>query len=175
MTGLKVLYVHGANQGGQQDVIRELNDALVRGFRKAESPLTPTDLELSVGYYKNFLDGLKSNNAEPGETLLPVAPGGLREVIDCPCCTKGFGYTVYGAALNALPVSKHVMERVIGLLVPEVRLYVKHEPLREAILTHITEQIDGIQPDVVVGHSLGSVVALDALARARVAAHPRLM
>ncbi|MGW6376146.1 hypothetical protein ACWFRB_08795 [Rhodococcus sp. NPDC055112] len=74
---------------------------------------------------------------------------------------SGMGaHLVPEAPLNAL--QGFAVERISAYDLTQVRRYVRNEPLRGAVLRHILDQDFGDEI-VLIGHSLGSVIAIDLL------------
>lgn len=84
---------------------------------------------------------------------------------DCPCCAKRKFYRSYSDFFRWAPGLLRFVERqYVGLLHPDVVRFVGDPELRAAVRQQLREDLDQVKPHVVLGHSLGAVVAIEALA-----------
>ncbi len=83
-----------------------------------------------------------------------------------PVREEGFGLPKFlGPALDWLASHSSLDERIIRAHLSDVAYYLADETCRKAVLDIVREAVDGVTgPVVVVGHSLGSVVAYDFVA-----------
>ena len=92
----------------------------------------------------------------------PSCPGPAN---DCPCCAKGKLYRLYSGLFRGAPELLRFVERqYVGLLHPDVVRFAGDPELRAVVRQQLRGDLDQMNPDIVVAHSLGSVVAIEALA-----------
>ncbi len=87
----------------------------------------------------------------------------MREGWQPPVVEEGFGLPKFlGPALDWLADHSKIDERVIRAHLSDVAYYLADDGCRKAVLDIVREAVDGVTgPTVVIGHSLGSVVAYD--------------
>lgn len=112
------------------------------------------------------------------EQLLGAAPTGVSlmapigrystepgAATECPCCTKRAIYRWSSLLLRRAPNLLRFAERqYVGLIHSDVVRFAGDPELRARVRKRVSEDLDQGTPHVVIGHSLGSVVAIEALA-----------
>lgn len=115
---------------------------------------------------------------EPLEALEGLAPGPRWQEqprYRCTCCpTEGRARTnarEHSGVLTRGGMSWPVMQRTH----PEVCRYLDRMPIRQSVIASVAAQLRTKRPRVLVAHSLGSVVAVDVLARLGDESQPELL
>gem|GEM_PF-1047302 len=99
-----------------------------------------------------------------------VAPIGQKtsdpgSATDCPCCAKAKFYRWYSDLFRWAPDLLRFAERqYVGLLHPDVVRLAGDPELRAVVRQGVREDLEQVKPHIVVAHSLGAVVAIEALA-----------
>lgn len=189
---MRILMVHGIAQGGRdkEELTRTWIDTLKEGFGKARRPW-PANLTFDFPYYGDTLDAFVAQAALPTPAdVVTKGPGQnqdfekfMQSALDQmqasggisdadvrdqlpPSASQEKGIQNWGwvQALarvidNRLtPASSFTIE----LFLREVFLYIARRKVTEAIDALVAEKITA-EPTVVIGHSLGSVVAYNVL------------
>ncbi|WP_032388535.1 membrane protein [Rhodococcoides fascians] len=176
---MKVVFIHGLGDGDPEGAWLE---GLNRGLVQAGHPPIDTR-DVVAPRYPSLLSTLNISAKLPPVTYKPkddasdrVAferrqakvqrflghqPGvnvfGFHRVPDAPVAF------LQGAAINALPLKD----------LPHVKRYMQEEGLRGAILRHILDHLPTSGDILLIGHSLGSVVAIDLLDNLHAGLHVR--
>jgi hypothetical protein len=156
----------------------------VPGSRTREVVETTTwrssDADVSVGLRRSLpgdvLKKLDVESSTHGELLVaatvatPTAPMGRNTsepgpAITCECCAMGDGHLWYVKHFGRyLTTMRYAEELYVGLVHPDVVRFTGDPQIREDVRERVCEDVDRVNPHIVVGHSLGSVVAIEALA-----------
>jgi len=165
---MKVVFLHGINDtdldGGW---ITGLNRGLVQaGFEpiNAEDTISPK--------YEDLLGGAETEREWPQETYTVSDERGARRDFERRqarvqrILSRNPGVRTHG--FNQVPGQVLKTGQKVGIkLVPvfrQVRNYVESRKLRGAVMSRILEDLRGLRGNVVlIGHSLGSVIAIDLL------------
>jgi hypothetical protein len=188
---MKLVFVHGRDQKGQDPKRLEAvwMGALERGW-KAQGLKTPAGLKVAFPFYGDELDRFVREAGAPlaDEAVERGEPGNdeysrfQREFLEQVKANARIsdaqveaeyapGVRERGASewewVQALlrALDRNVPElgsAVIERMTRDVFLYLKRQPVRKAINKIVADRLDEA-PTVVVGHSLGSIVAYDAL------------
>jgi hypothetical protein len=151
------------------------------GDRDSETTSTWQGSDFGVGLRRGLPAGLLARldvESSSPERLLEAAPRGATRVApmgqnpsepglatDCPCCAKGKFYRSYSHLFRWAPDLLRFVERqYVGLLHPDVIRFAQDPDLRAAVGQGVREDLDQVSPHIVVAHSLGAVVAIEALA-----------
>jgi hypothetical protein len=197
---MKLLFVHGRDQQGKNpaDLKAEWLDALELGLSKTGRSLPPgTTVEMP--FYGDELAAIvrrlnaplarnvNSKGASPdpddlrGEIILEIAArkgvtdGDVRrELGDVPAEKGPQNWEWVQAALRALDRVPGVNSGFIDLVTRDVYVYLEYNAARRKVDEIVCAKIDQ-HPLVVVGHSLGSVVAYNVLSRLNTPRIPRLV
>ncbi|WP_407917715.1 hypothetical protein [Kitasatospora sp. NE20-6] len=157
---------------------------LARGLQAAQLPHTPLPA-LAMAYYADLLtdgaelqsageDGLEglsdSELAQAWQWLLAAGAPGLQESQAgwLSPVRQGLGWLVrqHGGDLRTSRAREEAMvrlERLVCALIREVDAYTSRPQVRKAVRERVREAIRAHRPQVVVAHSLGSVVAWETL------------
>lgn len=188
---MRLLLVHGRSQGGKDPIKlkAEWLDALAKGSMKAGLTL-PENIEIDFPFYGDKLDEFVRAFELPADPA--IVPKGSpafddfaafrAEVADEMRMRAGITEAEVSAEVGPLPAEKGVqnwawVQAIVRLLdrnlsgvsqttvevfLRDVYLYVKRPPVRKAIDAIVSAML---KPDtaVVIGHSLGSVVAYNVL------------
>jgi len=106
----------------------------------------------------------------PSVVNLTCYPGQRRSdpgaATDCTCCVTGAGYRRSVAIIHCLPydLRRFVEEKVVRLMYPDVVRFAGDPQLRAVVRQRVREDLNRVKPDIVIAHSLGSAVAIEALA-----------
>ena len=160
---LKVLVVAG--RGWRTHEKPELG--FLDGLDRVLPPEHRSALQIRAAEHHERFDGDERCPAWP-EVAFPMVQVGSA-FTRCPCCPNGPEYVHYARWLRSWGYRDRSFRRWCdGLLGPEdVRTYLTSPTAREAVVAGVADSIVSWQPDVVIGHSLGAVVAVEALARSR--------
>ena len=166
---MKVVYLHGVGDGSPD---LEWLEGLNRGLTRIDSPLISPD-DVIAPRYASLLntDGIKSKH--PGVTYkvkndhderraFERRQARVQRMLRRSSDVRAFG-------LNSVP--DVVMESVqtVGInmtpvtVLKQVRRYLSDEGLRGAVLGNILDDLPSSGEIVLIGHSLGSVIAIDLL------------
>ena len=160
---LKVLVVAGRTVRTRQKPKREfvlgLDRALPRAHRAA--------LKVRASRHHELFDG-----DTPWPTWSRVADPVVREGTDhrrCRCCPNGPEFDDFVEDQVSQGYGDATWRRWCDGLWgrQDVRTYLTLSRTREAVIANVAGTVVSWQPDVVIGHSLGAVVAVEALARSR--------
>ncbi|MFI0714958.1 hypothetical protein ACH4SK_30895 [Streptomyces inhibens] len=166
---------------GEDTLLKDWYPALCDGIRRAGGPL-PSAAEVAVGFYGDLfrLSGRALTVGEPRYTAADVEEGFEQDLLmawwesaaraESSVAPPGAGTLVrtpraVQTALRALSGSRFFSRLAMRALVSDlkqVRLYLMDQHVRESARTRVAALIDD-DTRVVVGHSLGSVVAYEAL------------
>ncbi|MFZ6182395.1 alpha/beta hydrolase [Nannocystis pusilla] len=190
---VQLMFVHGRSQGGEDSIKlkRKWVEALYLGFAAAglSSPIADTDIRFP--YYGDTLDDLLAGADEVAQVVLrgPATDAGeqafafdvLREVqakvevSDAQVRAEGDEAMVERGVLNSVwvlqllrAIDRHVPGASalgIALATSDVYHYLENSGARDTIEEGIRRAISPGVPTVVIGHSLGSVVAYNMLRR----------
>lgn len=171
--GVSVLYLHGVGQGvTSDDWYRALADAL--GQHGIQMPsidsrrtLRPSYIDLlqGIGLPKDGVKEPKPTGREPGvraEKLTRRADYARRQahaIADLPGVVTSSGFGSIGRVMGAVDPSKIPLPFDL----PDAKRYLRSEKLRWSILHKVIDAIGTRRDLVVIGHSLGSLVAIDLL------------
>jgi len=153
------------------------------GDRDSLTNSTWQDSDVGVGLRRGLPVGLLSRLVVEGSTherLLRAAPAGPtiagavgRSRVEpcpgpstsCPCCAKKKFYRWYGELFRWAPDLLRFVERhYVGRLHPDVVQFASDPELRTVVSEKLREDLAAVEPHIVVAHSLGAVVAIEALA-----------
>lgn len=171
---LRVAFIHGAGVVDAEDSLAEAQRGLLRSGRLAGVSNTADLCVMQAIAYR----------AELLNHPMPDAAPGFRPKYDrtgvsfhaCPCCTPSLGYKLFSTLLEELPrVPNPIVNAIVRSKWPDVSRYLGSPGARGSVLAAVVAQLDALRPNVIIGHSLGSVVAVDALQRLPVETHPALL
>lgn len=172
---MKLAYIHGAEQRDQDVSVGELTEGLRRGAARAGIQDLLSGLEIVDIFYGDLLDGLKPakrfTGATPDRQAMPEAQLTTR----CLCCSQGAGFQIYATGQRIVGTPLTLAGWIIDWRVPDVHLYSEHAVLRSAVRERVAQVLASSQPDVVIAHSLGTVIMVDVLAEIHDQVLPRLL
>lgn len=161
---LKVLCIHGLGDHRLSSWKRDWSDALRRAL--PVKPATPIHVEF-IEYDHLFAD-VEITFADSLSALRKLIGSGVSDLL---------GWEVregrYGAAR-----SKDLFERGCDRLrwtAGYVVAWVDNEPFRKAVRAFVSQRLEETAPDILIAHSLGSLIAYDALIDAAVARESQRM
>jgi len=95
----------------------------------------------------------------------------------CDCCRPGLRHLFYEGLHNQLPewVRNAGYRAFVFLFLKDVRLFTGDITVREAAIAQVLADLDRVRPHVVLAHSLGAVIAVEALAKSDWANAPQLL
>jgi len=160
----RVLFVPGS---GNRDVVSTRawrgSDVGV-GLRRALPAYLLARLDVESSTHERLL------RAAPTVPTL-IGPLGRRcydpgPAIDCECCAKRSSYRWYSELLSGLPPETRtfVENELMGWRHSIVLRLADDPALRAAVRQRVGEDLDRVNPHILVAHGLGSVVAIEALA-----------
>lgn len=115
-----------------------------------------------------------------GQVVQPAIPElGFRQEVSnherCACCPNKWGYSAYAHGNHGLGYGDSLFQCSTWLGLGDVRRYLSRRDLRERTARTVASDIERLRPHIVIGHSLGSVIAVEALAEARSTTSPILL
>ncbi|MDS1116639.1 alpha/beta fold hydrolase [Gordonia westfalica] len=166
---MKIVFLHGVGDGNPK---LEWLDGLNRGLARIDCPQVSPE-EVIAPRYSHLLntDGIKSKH--PGVTYKVKNDHDSRRAFERRqarvqrMLRRSSDVRVFG--LNDVPdvVVEAVQAAGIsvapGLVLKQVRRYLSNEDLRGAVLGNILDDLPSSGEIVLIGHSLGSVIAIDLL------------
>ena len=159
----KVLFVPGSGESDRVTTstwhVSDVGVGLQRGL--------PADLLARLDVESSTHERLLRAAPTVATVVVPVGqkPSDPGSATDCPCCAKGKFYRWYSHVFRGAPDLLRFAERqYVGLMHPDVVRFAGDPELRAAIRRQVREDLDQATPHIVVAHSLGSVVAIEALA-----------
>jgi hypothetical protein len=183
---MRLVLVHGRGQGEKsaEQLRTQWLDALAKGLRDARTPGLPTDLDVRVPFYGALLDrltfgdsveGVVSRGAVPGSAdpiegvlvlKLAKAAGVTDEEIAAEAHTRPTAVQrgpenwewVQAAAVVLERKVPWFGERLLRALTRDVHAYLSRVDVTTQVNAILAAELDE-GPAVVVGHSLGSIVA----------------
>lgn len=95
----------------------------------------------------------------------------------CSCCPNGAGYELFVEANRSLGYWDLAWRwGSVGFwALRDVRAYLTSPTVRAAVIDEVAANIEDLRPEAVIGHSLGSVVTIEALARADSKHEPKVL
>lgn len=93
----------------------------------------------------------------------------------CVCCSPGLWHRVYSSTVRTAFDIAPFVERWIAEEYRDVMTYLYDAEQRDRTLTRVCRDLLEHRPQIVIAHSLGSAVALDAVARLSATYQPRLL
>lgn len=191
-----LVFVHGRSQQGKnaKDLKAEWIDALQKGLRKAELELALPDDQVRFPFYGDTLDHLsrgKKGDA-PDVIVMGLADGAseqerafIEAIVRDLVATAGVTEEQIAAEEEVLVVEAGIqnwkavlaalrlLDRIKPLGMPTVAAftrdvyhYLNNPGIQTPIENGVRSALEGRGECVVVGHSLGSIVAFDVIARA---------
>ena len=160
---LSVLVVAGrgwrAHERPHGEFLAGLDRVLPRQHRLA--------LKVRASTHHELLDGDTPWPAWPEVADPTVRAGG--QATRCGCCPNGPEYDCWVAGGSWLAYNDWTWRSLCdGVVGPEdVRAYLTRPETREVVIAEAARAVLKRRPDIVIGHSLGAVVAVEALARCR--------
>jgi hypothetical protein len=158
----RVLFVPGSADGDRGDTGSWYGSDVGVGLRRGLPAELLARLDVESSTHERLLDG-----ASAGATLeAPIGryssePGSAR---DCPCCAKMSLLRWYSHLLRRVPNLLRFAERqYVGLIHSDVVRFAGDPELRALVRKRVSQDLDQFRPHIVLGHSLGSVVAIEAL------------
>lgn len=167
---MKVVFLHGIGDG---DPDYSWLDGLNRGLEQAGHPTVERDQVIAPRYSR-----LLKSDKHDGQRLPPITFRPKDEHVS----RREFerrqarvyrylrlkdGVRAYGFNMIPDPVWNTVPQRVFDRLsvmdLDQVRRYVREEKVRAAVMNHILDHLPAHSDVLLIGHSLGSVVAIDLL------------
>ena len=82
----------------------------------------------------------------------------------CACCPSGASYDRYARIVRRYGGDDDFLRLGSQMLLQDVRRYLTNTTLRSKLARHAAQALAAARPDVVVAHSLGAIVAVEALA-----------
>jgi pimeloyl-ACP methyl ester carboxylesterase len=184
----RIVAVHGiGHQFRGPEVLHQTWGPALRDGVRLSGAQPPEEAELAMAFYGDvFRPAGHKAVGEPPYTAADVQEGFERELLEAwwreaaasdpavvapDAQTKVRTPQVVQRALNALSFSRFfagVTERVLIGMIKQVHLYLTDDRVRQQVQQRVTEVVSEEDTRVLVGHSLGAVVAYEALC-----AHPQ--
>lgn len=175
ISAVKVMYLHGAEQRSAAEAERDVMIGLRRGLLKAGMSGRIESFEVHTAYYGDLLA-----TAGPGvcfrgrDETRKIAPESSGEVV-CPCCRQGSGYQLYQGVHRAIGTPRTLVGLIVDAGIRDVRRYAGDDGVRQRVQHRVIDHLRHHQPDVVIAHSLGTVVLVDVLGQIEPGAGPSII
>lgn len=166
---MKIVFLHGIGDG---DPKSSWLDGLDRGLEQAGFGAVNRDMVIAP-HYSSFLKTAGIGAKLPPVTYNPRDDSASRRAFERRQAKVqrkvGLEGGVRTFGFNIVPgqVLAPLQQAAIGALplfdLQQVRKYVREEPVRGAILRHILDHLPTSGEIILIGHSLGSVIAIDLL------------
>lgn len=144
------------------------------GLKDGLDPQTMAKVHLSGTYFGDITARAEVNVAN--QPPIPVgAKTGDIEMRDCRCCVPGFFHKAYSSAIRTVSATAGRLSWWAAEEMRDVRAYRSDADVRARVVQRVSGDIRRVKPDVVFGHSLGTVVAIDALATMADEFEPKLV
>lgn len=167
---MKVVFLHGIGQG---DPEYTWLDGLNRGLEQAGHPIVEREKVIAPRYSR-----LLKSDEHDGQKLPPTTYRAKDEQVSrreferrqarvhrylrLKDGVRAYGFNMMPELLWAT-LSQQVFNRLPILDLDQVRRYVREEKVRAAVMNHVLDHLPTHGEILLVGHSLGSVVAIDLL------------
>ena len=168
----QITYIHGRGFRAAHSV--SWQRGLATGLERAGYDVALSEIEslCSAVNYSAFLDPAveiedvpRSNSGQAPPSTSAVSEFLERQELLRARVGQGFREERVDRIVRQAASNERVAEQVIGQRYRDVRRYVTDQPRRERILSHIIDQLPDQGPVVLIGHSLGSIIALDLVRR----------
>lgn len=159
----RVLFVPGSGEDDRESTRTWHGSDVGVGLRRGlpESLLARLDLDSST--HERLLRAAPT--AAPLVAPISANPLDPGTSTSCPCCAKGKFYRRYSDLFRWAPDLLRFAERqYVRLIHPDVVSFAGDPELRAVVREQVREDLERVSPHIVVAHSLGSVVAIEALA-----------
>ena len=179
---LKVAFVHGRRWAIDHDnKVTAVMGAIQTAFAHAGTDADLAALDVHVIDYSSLLDGMaQQRHAQIAadrhrQMVIPQFPvATLRDprvelghhAVACMCCARGGVVTEAWHGVAKVAASVDSIVHLTQMKLSDVETYVDDEHARSAVHDFVASEAESIRPDVVIAHSLGTIVTLDWLGTA---------
>lgn len=170
---MKILGLHGIGNYRPNETPEAAGAQLSGAWAASLATGTGREVDVTVVYYSDLLrpSGRQGDDSElddltPEEELVLADLLAAQDLAD-PGVAQGWGTAAFRPAIAALARSRLCSERLVEWLlvrfVKEVAAYLAPDGTRATVQDRLRAAIDEHRPDVLIAHSLGSVVAYETL------------
>jgi hypothetical protein len=145
------------------------------GLQRGLGPELTSQLDVYFSSHTHVFDSKGTLAPRPGRPDGPFRRPAL--FTQCDCCRPGLLYLFYEGLHNQLPewLRNAGYRAFVSLFLKDVRLFMSDTSVRESAIAHVLADLDRIRPHVVIAHSLGAVIAVEALATSDWGKAPQLL
>jgi pimeloyl-ACP methyl ester carboxylesterase len=167
---LKVVFLHGIGNGNPDF---DWLDGLNRGLEQLQYPVLERDRVIAPRYSeclsRNGREGVKlppltykpKNDADPRREF-ERRQARVQRLLQMQDGVRTYGFNLIpDPVVSTIP--PHVIDRVPLMNLPQVRRYVRDDKVRADVMDRILDHLPTHGDIVLIGHSLGSVIAIDLL------------
>ncbi len=172
---IRVLCVEGDGKRSSWSSQDWLGSEFGIGLQRGLGPELLSRLEVHFSSHTHVFDSKGTPAARPDRPDGPFQrPARFTQ---CDCCRPRLWHLLYEGLHNQLPGWLHNAgyRAFVFLFLKDVRLFMGDAAVREAAIAHVLGDLDRVRPHVVIAHSLGAVIAVEALAQSDSADSPQLL
>lgn len=161
---MHVLVVHGLGVDDEKKAEAfpsRTEKALRKAYRGAGFP--DESLALAVGDFHEFLSEDVARRYDKRADFSDQRFSSRDRLWRCTCCTKNLTSNVMAKLVEKTPVPTRAVDAAMDREAPLVKDWLRRPGYRRAIADQIHSAVS-IPPRVVIGHSMGTLVALDLIA-----------
>lgn len=172
---VRVSFIHGAGVRDFAESLENVRAGIQAGAQQAGLPLAVEELELSQVEYGSVLAALPDPKARERPKATGETHNTSAQYMTCACCPPGVGYRLYSALLLSVGTPLSAARYIVDFRFPDVAKYSLLEKARSDVISKVAVQLREQKPDALIAHSLGTVVAVDALRVLEPEERPRLL
>jgi hypothetical protein len=172
---IRVLCVEGDGKRGSWSSDDWHKSEFGIGLQRGLGPELMSQLDVYFSSHTHVFDSKGTLDPRPDSTDGPFRRPAM--FTQCACCRPGSWYVFYEGLHNQLPewLRNAGYRAFVFLFLKDVRLFMGDTTVREAAIARVLADLDRVRPDVVIAHSLGAVIAIEALATSDWANSPQLL
>jgi len=175
MRRIRVLCVEGDGKRSSWSSDDWLSSEFGIGLQRSLGPELLSQLDVHFSSHTHVFDSKGTLAPRPDRPDGPFRRPAM--FTQCDCCQPGLRHLFYEGLHNLLParVRNAGYRAFVFLFLKDVRLYMGDTTVRAAAIAHVLADLDLVRPHVVIAHSLGAVIAVEALAKSDWAYSPQLL
>lgn len=172
---IRVLCVEGDGKRSSWSSDDWLNSEFGIGLQRGLGPELISRLDVQFSSHTHVFDSKGILAPRPDRPDGPFRRPAM--FTQCDCCRPGLRHVLYEGLHNQLPgwVRNAGYRAFVSLFLKDVRLFMGDTTVREAAIAHVLADLDRVRPHVVIAHSLGAVIAVEALANSDWEHSPQLL
>jgi hypothetical protein len=172
---IRVLCVEGDGKRGAWSSEDWRESEFGIGLQRGLGPELISQLDVHFSSHTHVFDSKGTLGPRPDRPDGPFRRPAM--FTQCDCCRSGPWAGFYEGLHNQLPewFRNAGYRAFVFLFLKDVRLFMGDTAVRESAIAHVLADLDRVRPDVVIAHSLGAVIAVEALARSDWANSPQLL